>query len=113
MTASSSGCPLLLFLWPTGLAPKTAWVVSGLSMLATKEKKKNPSMFLSFPRCLRVLTDEGLQDGLRAFDELVVNLVDQVSQNLLILRQLEIGETLLILRGGVVFADGLQRTASS
>lgn len=33
--------------------------------------------------CLR--TDEGLQDGLRTPDELLVNLLDQVAQNLLVL----------------------------
>lgn len=58
---------------------------------------------------LRRLTDDGLQDGLHIFDELVVNLVDQVAQKLLILRQLKIGETLLILLRGVVFPAGLQR----
>lgn len=58
---------------------------------------------------MRRRTDDGLQDGLRASDELVVNLVDQVTQNLLILRQLKMGETLLVLPSGVVLSDGLQR----
>lgn len=115
MMASSSRRLMLLFLRPVDLDSKTAWVVSGFSMLVTtrveEEKNARVSRFQNDAHLFRVrrLTDDGLQDGLRAFDELVVNLVDQVTQNLPVLRQLKMGETLLILLGGVVFSDGLRR----
>lgn len=49
MTASSSsGRLLLLFLCPVGFDPKTAWLVSGFSMLATARAKDK--FVFSFPK---------------------------------------------------------------
>lgn len=109
MMPSSSRKLKLLF-----LRPKTAWVVSGFRTLLTtgvEEKRTQVSLFSKTKASSSGSrpTNDGLQDRRRAFDELVVNLVDQVAQDLLILRQIEMGETLLILLRGVVFSDGLQR----
>lgn len=117
MTASSSGrLLLLLFLCPVGFDPKTAWLVSGFSTLATARARDKCLSLISKNQTrlsrLRRLTDDGLQDGLHTSDELVVNLGDQVAQKLLILRQLKIGEALLILLGGVVFGAGLRRNGT-
>ena len=54
------------------------------------------------------LTDQGQQLVLCALDQLLVDLDHQVSEHLLVARQLKVGQAVLILPGRVVLGEVLQ-----
>lgn len=56
-----------------------------------------------------VLTDHGLQDVLHRLDELLVDLNGQIAQNLPVLGQVKVGETVIVLFRGVMLHELLER----
>lgn len=56
-----------------------------------------------------MLTDHGLQDVLHRLDELLVDLNGQIAQNLPVLGQVEVGETVIVLFRGVMLHELLER----
>lgn len=56
-----------------------------------------------------MLTDHGLQDVLHTLYELLVDLNGQIAQNLPVLSQVKVGETVIILFRGVMLHKLLER----
>lgn len=101
---------------PVGFTPDTPWMVSCSSMPETAESNRQRDKYTGkekqidrkAPR-VHVLTDHGLQDVLHTLDELLVDLNGQITQNLPVLGQVKVGETVIVLFRSVMLHELLER----